>query len=91
MLYMVIETFHEGSKDKVYARYPAKGRMLPEGLEYVDSWLEESGGRCFQLMRTEARGLFRLWTEKWDDLVQFEIIPVVGSPTKAKYRNQSET
>ena len=83
MLYMVIETFREGAKDKVYARYQAKGRMLPEGLEYVDSWLEENGKRCFQLMRTEDPKLFRLWTERWDDLVQFEIIPLLESPTKA--------
>lgn len=81
---MVIETFREGAKEKVYARCQAKGRMMPEGLEYVDSWLEANGGRCFQLMRTEYPGLFRLWTGQWEDLVQFEIIPLVESPTRIR-------
>jgi hypothetical protein len=80
---MVIESFKPGSKEKVYARHKAKGRMLPEGLTYVDSWLTEDGKRCFQLMETDDSELFDLWVEKWSDLVEFEIIPVLDSPTKA--------
>ena len=79
---MVIEMFRPGSKEKVYARYEAKGRMLPDGLKYVDSWLTEDGTRCFQLMETDDLELFNLWIEKWSDLVEFEIIPVLDSPTK---------
>jgi hypothetical protein len=80
--YMVIEMFKPGSKEKVYASYEAKGRMLPDGLKYVDSWLTEDGKRCFQLMETDHPELFNLWIEKWSDLVEFEIIPVFDSPTK---------
>ena len=80
---MVIERFKPGSKEKVYARYEANGRMLPEGLKYVDSWLTEDGKRCFQLMEADDSELFNLWIEKWSDLVEFEIIPVLDSPTKA--------
>lgn len=82
MKYMVIEIFRTGSKEKVYARYEAKGRMLPDELKYVDSWLTEDGTRCFQLMATDDSELFNLWIEKWSDLVEFEIIPVLDSPTK---------
>ena len=77
------KVFKPGSKEKVYARYEAKGRMLPDGLKYVDSWLTEDGTRCFQLMETDDSELFNLWIEKWSDLVEFEIIPVLDSPTKA--------
>ena len=83
MLYMVIETFRPGAKDQVYARYQERGRMLPEGLTYADSWLEQNGKRCFQLMRAMSPDLFKLWIEKWDDLVQFEVVPLVESPTKS--------
>ena len=79
---MVIEIFSPESKDRVYARFAKKGRMLPAGLKYIDSWLTEDGTRCFQLMETEEPELFNLWVEKWSDLVRFEIIPVLDSPIK---------
>ena len=82
MYYMVIEKFHRGCKDRVYARYESRGRMLPDGLEYIDSWLSEDGTCCFQLMKTDHAELFKLWTEKWQDLVDFEIVPVIPSPTR---------
>lgn len=82
MKYMVIEMFRPGSKEKIYARNKANGRMLPDGLKYIDSWLTEDGTRCFQLMATDDSELFDLWIEKWIDLVEFEIIPVLDSPTK---------
>jgi hypothetical protein len=78
--YMVIETFRENATEKVYERYHNKGRMLPEGLNYLDSWLTKDGGRCFQLMETNRYELFREWTEKWDDLTHFEIIAVGEKP-----------
>jgi hypothetical protein len=81
--YMVIEMFKPGSEKKVYARHEAKGRMLPDGLKYIDSWLTEDGKRCFQLMETDHPELFNLWIEKWSDLVEFEIIPVFDSPARA--------
>jgi hypothetical protein len=71
---MVIETFAPGSKAAVYERFQEKGRMLPDGLYYIDSWLEKDGDRCFQLMETEAPNLFRNWMSEWQDLVSFEVI-----------------
>jgi len=78
---MVIEKFRPGMKDAVYKRYAAQGRMLPEGLEYVRSWVEDGGDRCFQLMRTGERDLLQQWCSRWEDLVEFEFVPVNVSPT----------
>jgi hypothetical protein len=78
--YMVIETFKRGPKP-VYARAAERGRMLPPGLEYLDSWVDErSLDRCFQLMETEDPRLFDEWIARWSDLVAFEIVPIIGSP-----------
>ena len=80
MRFMVIETFKSGRTPLVYERFQQKGRMLPDGLTYIDSWVERDGNRCFQVMETENEKLFDEWTAKWDDLVDFEIIPVTPSP-----------
>src|SRR5690242_4486444 len=61
--YMVIEHFKPGTKAKIYERFHQKGRMLPKGLIYVDSWLEKGGHRCFQLMETRDRSLFEAWVD----------------------------
>jgi hypothetical protein len=78
--YMVIERFEPGAKEKVYERFREKGRMLPDGLIYIDSWLEKEGNRCFQLMETNNQLLFDRWTENWSDLVRFEIIELGDKP-----------
>ena len=78
--YMVIETFLPGCKQKVYDRFHANGRMLPNGLVYLDSWLEKDGDRCFQLMETDDADLFTLWIDQWKDLVSFEIIEIGEKP-----------
>jgi hypothetical protein len=76
---MVIETYVEGP-GPVYARAAERGRMLPPGLEYLESWIEErSLARCFQLMETEQPSLFDQWIANWSDLVEFEIVPVISS------------
>jgi Protein of unknown function (DUF3303). len=77
---MVIEYFAPGAKAKVYERFEEKGRMLPEGLIYIDSWLEKDGDRCFQLMETNDRPLFDRWIDSWKDLVRFEIIELGAKP-----------
>jgi Protein of unknown function (DUF3303) len=82
MRYMVIETFTRGA-GPVYERARDRGRMLPEGLRYVDSWVEEGLGRCFQLMETDDPGLFEGWTAEWADLARFEIVPVLASAEAA--------
>ena len=81
--YMVIETFLPGCKDKIYERFLQKGRMLPEGLIYIDSWLEKDGDRCFQLMETQDSSLFQQWIKHWDDLVTFEFAEIAEHPDKA--------
>jgi hypothetical protein len=77
MLYLVIEKFKDHAA--AYQRYQAQGRMLPEGLEYLNSWVEDNFARCFQLMECDDPRLFKIWTARWDDLVDFEIVPVMTS------------
>ena len=76
MLYMVVERFKERAAPEIYRRLRDKGRMMPEGLEYVSSWIDLDFKTCYQLMRTEDESLFRRWTDAWDDLMEFEIVPV---------------
>ncbi|HET6863317.1 MAG TPA: DUF3303 family protein [Pyrinomonadaceae bacterium] len=84
MKFMVIEQFRGGDSTRVYARFQEHGRMLPDGLKYIDSWVDINSGRCFQLMETEDPKLFDKWIGCWNDLVQFEIIPVVTSAEAAE-------
>jgi len=80
---MVIESFTQGA-EAVYARAAERGRMLPPGLTYLDSWIDERGlDRCFQLMETEDPGLFEEWISRWGDLAEFEIVPVISSAEAA--------
>jgi len=73
---MVYEKFKTAGAKDVYRRSKEKGRMMPEGLNYVSSWVDLEFTQCFQLMETEDFGLFSQWTEQWKDIVEFEIIPV---------------
>jgi hypothetical protein len=75
---MVVERFRQGARP-VYERAARDGRMLPDGLEYVDSWVDERLERCFQLMETEDPSLFDAWSARWGDLAEFEVVPVVSS------------
>jgi hypothetical protein len=84
MLFMVIERFRGGDAAPVYRRYRERGRMMPEGLSYVDSWVERDFGRCFQLMECEDAGLLRQWMSRWEDLVEFEVFRVVTSKEAAE-------
>ncbi len=74
MLYMVIEHFKDAPE--IYRRFREKGRMMPVGLDYVSSWISADMKVCYQLMQTDDASLFPLWTEKWSDLMDFEIVPV---------------
>jgi len=79
---MVVETFVPGCKAAVYDRFRQRGRMLPNGLFYIDSWLEKDGNRCFQLMEASDPSLFEAWVDCWKDLVRFEIISLGEKPNK---------
>ena len=79
MLYMVIERFHDGAAPEVYKRFRERGRMMPDGLKYVASWIEPDFSRCFQMMEWDDPVLFEEWKSNWDDLVDFEAVPVITS------------
>jgi len=83
MLYMVIEHFKEGVAPEIYRRFREKGRMMPEGLNYVSSWIDTNLKVCYQLMETEDPALFPRWTENWDHLMEFKIVPVRTSAETA--------
>jgi hypothetical protein len=76
---MVIEHFRNGDAVSVYRRFRDRGRLAPEGLSYVSSWVNDNLSRCFQLKETEDRTLLDEWMESWSDLVEFEIHPVISS------------
>jgi hypothetical protein len=76
MLFMVIERYKNRDADAVYRRFRELGRMMPEGLQYLDSWVEPNFERCFQLMSADDPDLFQEWISHWQDLVDFEIVPV---------------
>ena len=81
--YMVVETFTQGP-EPIYERLAERGRMMPEGLVYVDSWIDETDrSRCFQLMETDDLALFDDWTSNWSDLMEFEVVPVISSAEAA--------
>jgi hypothetical protein len=79
MLFMVIERFKPGMAGAVGERFQRQGRMLPDGVAYHVSWVEPSGRRCFQVMEADSPELLAVWTARWNDLVDFEIIPVLTS------------
>lgn len=84
MLYMVIERYKHGP-EPVYERAAKSGRMLPDGLWYLDSWIVDDGklDTCFQLMETDDPRLLDEWCRHWDDLVALEIKPVIKSAEAA--------
>jgi hypothetical protein len=77
--YMIIEHFREGQASEIYHRFADKGRMIPEGLYCIDSWVSADLRVCYQLMETDDFGLFATWTRQWEDLVEFEIVPIIPS------------
>ena len=83
MLYMIIEHFRNGDAKPVYARFRAKGRLAPEGLQYVNSWVTPDLTTCYQVMESDDPRLLDEWLAAWSDLVEFEVIPVITSAQAA--------
>lgn len=79
MLYMVVEHFRGGDAVPVYRRFRERGRLAPEGLRYVSSWVSADFRRCYQVMECDDPQLLRQWAANWEDLVELEVVPVVTS------------
>jgi hypothetical protein len=83
-LYMIIERFRNGDPAPVYARFRERGRLAPDGLTYVASWVDEPMAVCYQVMETHDRALLDQWIANWSDLVDFEVVPVITSKEAAE-------
>ena len=79
MLYMIIESFKNRDPIPVYRRFRDRGRLAPEGLHYISSWVDEKLERCFQLMEGDDRKLLDEWMGNWRDIVDSEVYPVISS------------
>jgi len=79
MLYMIIEKFKDGDAIPVYRRFRDRGRLAPDGLEYLYSWVTSDLATCYQLMECESPDLLNEWSASWNDLVDFEVVPVITS------------
>ncbi len=84
MLYMIIEHYKDGDPVPVYRRFREQGRLAPDGLTYVASWVDAPLERCFQLMEATDRALIDEWIARWSDLVDFEVVPVITSAEAAE-------
>src|SRR2546426_3327209 len=84
LLFMVIETYRNQNANPVYERFRNKGRLMPEGLTYINSWVQADLTRCFQLMECDNVALLQQWVKEWSDLVAFEIVPVNPSQQTAE-------
>jgi len=76
MLYMIVERFRNGDAVPVYRRFRDQGRLAPEGLRYIASWITLDMTQCYQVMEADDPALIAQWTERWSDLVDFEVVPV---------------
>jgi uncharacterized protein DUF3303 len=83
-LYMVVEHFRNGDAVPAYRRFRDQGRLAPDGLAYLQSWVDEAMERCYQLMETDDRALLDQWIANWADLVDFEVYPVITSTQAAE-------
>ena len=83
MLFVIIEHFKNGDPIPVYRRFRDEGRLAPDGVRYVASWVTTDFARCYQVMEADERALIDQWLTRWEDLVDFEVIPVVTSAEAA--------
>ena len=79
MLYMIIEKFYPGKIRMIYERFDEKGRLLPDGVSYINSWIKEDLSVCYQVMRSDSVEKIHEWISHWNDLADFEVIPVINS------------
>ena len=79
MQYLVIETFRDRDPVPVYRRFREHGRLAPDGLQYIGSWITDDLARCFQVMECADRTLLDEWIGRWSDLIDFEVLPVIST------------
>ena len=82
-LYMIVERYRNGDAAPVYRRFRERGRLAPDGLDYVASWVDDDLRICYQVMETHDRALLDEWIAQWTDLVDFEVVPVITSAEAA--------
>jgi hypothetical protein len=87
MLFVVIERFRNGDPKPVYARFAERGRMAPDGVQYINSWTTNDLRTCYQVMACESRDLLDVWIARWSDLVDFEVHEVMTSGDAARAVN----
>ena len=88
--YMIIERFYADKLRQMYQRFAEKGRMLPEGVNFVNSWINESVTICYQLMESESREQLQSWINQWTEFADFEVVAVISSAeAKAKVLRKS--
>ena len=80
---MVIEEFRNHDAKSVYRRFHKAGRLMPDGVEFVNSWVTADLSRCFQLMECNDVARFQQWVAEWSDLIDFEIVPVISGKETA--------
>jgi Protein of unknown function (DUF3303) len=88
MLFMVIENYRNQDAKSVYRRFSDKGRMMPDGISFVSSWVTADLGRCFQIMECDDITLLQQWAAEWSDLVHFEILPIAPGKDTAAALNE---
>ena len=76
---MIIERFHPGTVKLLYERFAEKGRLMPEDVEYINSWIDKNVSTCYQVMQSDSIDKIQVWISYWDDLADFEVIPVITS------------
>ena len=90
MLYMIIETFHPNKVKQLYKRFEEKGRQLPAGVQYINSWIDEDVKKCYQVMESVTEEKIQEWVQHWIDLSDFQIIPVITSEQAKEKVNKGE-
>jgi hypothetical protein len=83
MLFMIVEHYRDADPVPVYRRFRDHGRLAPDGLVYIASWVDESLSICYQVMEAPSRDLVDAWIARWSDLVEFEVVPVMTSAEAA--------
>lgn len=84
MLYMIIESFKRRDPAPVYRRFRDQGRLAPEGLKYIASWVTSDLTKCYQVVEGEDPQLLDQWMARWGDLIDFDVIPVITSAQAAE-------